>query len=579
MSDVSYIPGMDVGLAADTPSGVGLVNAGEQVNAPIAATMGYTAQTTNSVISGTDRNTPKGPPIFRWNKYDLMYNAYFGLGGFYDGMALYKSQVEKDDQFLERRATTAYRNFLRQIIDATYVPVFATPATRRTTVNGSLDENGERCPLWNAFLDDVDNRHHHIQSFAKKAVRHARIMGVSYIVVDNFPAIPELAQDAIKYRIYPYVYMRMPMQVESGMTKIDEFCKIQQICFREAPEKVFDSKTGQKQDEARWKLWTLNYSVKLKKNIDTGLMEEIPGTKVIYNLGEVPVIVVMSSEVEDDTVLPHPDFYNVAKSNWALYNIDSCQMRLIRAQMFPILCMPQTKDNDPGNKQAVNPLQGFYLPPNRDGESWPLPFYLAPPMGPYTELTSTIEALREDIFRQAGQQGVVGVTKASSGVAKAYDFQAQEFVLKETARMAKQAEESIARLFQKYVLSEVFDFDCLYDDSYAPGNIGDDIQTYTDYMLADPGIKGKALALEQMTRAVFSDLDDEDVQPVIDEIRVNAEDAAKTPPPEPQPIIIADPSQIPPEPPPQNAPMNFSPQKKIKKMPPKNAKYSIQGGK
>jgi hypothetical protein len=580
--DATYVAGMDVGASSDVPSGVGLVGSGEGVNAPIAATLGSSAQTSNSVLSGTDRNTPKGPPIFRWNKYSLMYNAYFGLGGFYDGTALYKSQVEKDDQFLERRATTAYRNFLRQIVDATYVPVFASGATRKTLVNDTLDEEGKRCPLWNAFLDDVDNRHHHIQDFIKKVVRHARIMGVSYIVVDNFPSTPLLQQDALKDRIYPYLYMRLPQQVESTNTKIDQFCKIEQICFREAPEKVLDPKTGQYVDEPRWKLWTRDHSVKLRKDDKTNQLIEIPGTKITYNLGEVPVISIMSSEVEDDTILPHPDFYNVAKSNWALYNIDSCQMRLIRAQMFPILCMPQTSDPDPGNKQAASPLQGFYLPSNHDGMTYPLPFYLAPPTGPYTELSATIEALREDIFRQAGQQGVQGVEKASSGVAKAYDFQAQEYVLKETAQMAKYAEEAVAEIFQKYVISEKFDYECWYEDNYSPTNVDDSVKTYKDYMDAEPGNLGRAMALEKMTRVVFNDLDDEDVQPIIDEIKANAEEAAKEPAPEPDPVqmTMMDPEGNPIEPKPETPmPLNLAPQKKIKKLPPKGAKFSLQGDK
>jgi hypothetical protein len=229
--------------------------------------------------------------------------------------------------------------------------------------------------------------------------------------------------------------------------------------------------------------------------------------------------------------------------------------------------MPQTRDNDPVAKQAASPLQGFYLPSNRDGESFPLPFYLAPPTGPYTELGNTMQALREDIYRQAGQQGVTGVEKAASGVSKAYDFQAQQYVLQETAKMASSAEEAIAELFQAYVLSEVFDYDCWYEDNYSPIGVTDLTKTYTDYMAAEPGNLGKALALEQMTRAIFADLDEEIVQPVIDEIKANAEEAAKEPAPDPVQMEMFGPDGEPIVPPtPEPKPLNLLPQKGIKKV-------------
>lgn len=517
MEDVSFIPGLDVGISSDAPSAVSPVQAGEGVAAPIAAATGAPIQTSQTVISGTERTTPKGPPVFRWNKYDLMYNSYFGLGGFYDGTALYKSQVEVDDQYLERRATTAYRNFLRQIIDATYLPVFSTGATRKTEVNGILDEKGVVAPLWNNFLNNVDNRRSSIQNFVKKVVRHARILGVSFVVVDNFKDIPVLAKDAITSRKYPYLYMRLPQQVEARMTSIDEFNRIMNICFREMPEKVKDPKTQAMIDEPRWKMWTVTYSVRMRCN-ELHEFEEILGSKVYHNLGEVPVIAVMSSEVEEGTVLPHPDFYSVARTNLDIYQIDSAQMRNIRANMFPILCLPLTKDNDPSNKQAVSPLQGFYMPPNTPDATYPSPMYLAPPTAAFEAVAQMTKDLIDYLFKQAGQQGVVGVQKAASGVAKAYDFQAQEYVLMETAKMAKICEEEIARLFQLYV-NERFDYTVFYEDNYSPTGQMESMELYTKYIDLQPGTKGKSLALEQVTRLVFDDLDDEIVQPVINEIR------------------------------------------------------------
>ena len=177
----------------------------------------------------------------------------------------------------------------------------------------------------------------------------------------------------------------------------------------------------------------------------------------------------------------------------------------------------------------INPLQGIYLPPTTDQGSYPLPFYLSPPTGPYTELGSTIEMLREDIFRLAGQQGVTGVQKQSSGIAKAFDFQAQEYVLKDSAKMAGLVEETIARFFQLYVKSEIYDYDVMYEVDYGLEYPISNIQMYGDYIALNPGQKGSCLAKEQLTRLIFSDLDDEEVQPVIDEIRAEADKSAEAP--------------------------------------------------
>jgi len=567
--DVSFIPGLDAGIGSDTPSGVGVMQAGDGVNAPVSVSTGAIAQTSQTVISGTERTTPKGPPVFRWNKYDFLYNAYFGLGGFYDGTALYKSQVEVDDQYLERRATTSYRNFLRQIIDATYLPVFSSSATRKTEVNGVLDEDGKLAPLWNAFLDNVDNRHNSMHKFTKKAVRHARMLGVSFVVVDNFRLTDTMSTaQALQTRSYPYVYMRLPQQVETSATSVDEFNRLTQICFRENPETVQNAKTGQMMNEARWKLWTSMYSVKLRKT-EKGEMEEVPGSRVDHNLGEVPVIPVMSSEVEDGTVLPQPDFYGIARTNLDIYNIDSAQMRSIRSCMFPILCLPMTRDNDPSNKQAVSPLQGFYLPPSNAEASYPMPMYLAPPTNAFEAVAKVTTDLIDYLYKQAGQLGVTGVQKASSGIAKAFDFQAMEYVLLETAKMGKFLEEEIARLFQKYVLSEKFDYTVFYEDAYSPTSDGDSVDLYTKYIGLNPGAKAKALALEQLTRMMFSDLDDEEVQPVIDEIRANSEKPEPVPAiPEPNGPVLQS-SNTPPADPVVNEPIK-APKKQIKKRGVKN---------
>lgn len=528
MANIPITPSSPNAMDISAPSGIGQARF-DQTNLPIAATTGLPpANTVQSIPTGTERNSPIGPAVFKWDKYQFMLNAYFSTGGFYDGTALVKSVIEKDDQWLERRSTCYYRNFVRPIIDATYTPVFSICAVRNIKINDVIDKTGESVPVWNAFIKNVDSKGHDIQLFIEKIVKYSRILGVSFVVMDNHPGdqIPEKTEDQIKDRKFPFVYMRLPQQVEPELLQVDEFGNITQIAFREKPEIVIDPLTKQKKEESRWKLWTKNYSAFYRKN-DKHEFEMIPGSEIVYNFNQVPVLAVYSSEIEDDTFLPHPTYYDIARCNWALFNIDSAQMRLIRSQMFAMLCMPKVEGS-----LAASPLNGVELPTSTPEATYPLPFYLAPPTGPYAELGNTVNAIKEDLYRLANQHGVAGtqgVSKAASGISKAYDFQANNWVLKKSAQMAKATEEKIAELYQLYVPSEKFNYTAEYEDNYEPDSVDDNIKSTSEYLALDAGVKARTAALKQATACFFRGIDEDELQVILDDIEQSETDKAALP--------------------------------------------------
>jgi hypothetical protein len=506
------------------PSGVQATGAYDQINDPVSVFTGAPVATAQNTLSGSDKNTAPGPAIFKLNKYDVMWQAYWGTGGFYDGTILRKMTTEVDDQYLLRRAISFYRNFLKQIIDATYKPVFSDGVMRTTKIGEQIDNDGDIAPQWNAFLENVDNRRHGIGNFCKRAVKNARILETCFVVIDNFPNIPvDLdVKTAVKNRIFPYLYIRLPQQVEESESILDDFGKVQQIMFKEMPEEYFDPELNHKVTEPRWKLWTVAYSVKMRKNPKTNQFEELSGTKSYYDLGEVPVIPVMSSESEDGTILPHPSFYDIARCNWAIYNFDSAEARAICAQMFPILIRPTPSGFDAGNAVASNPMQGMYEPPAENGRAPASTRYLEYPTTDFNTIAEFIKTMEEDLFRQAGQLGVVATgSKQQSGESKAYDFHAMQFVLKETSKMAKNLELEIARMFKLYVKSEsTFDYDVLYEEDFQPdAQPVDDVKLYTSFIDMGVGPKGKALALKMCALSVFDDADEDEVAEVIDEIK------------------------------------------------------------
>ena len=524
------------------PSGVG-EGGDSQINSPVAASTGAGPQQGTSTLSGSDKNTPPGPAVFKWNKYGFCWDAYWGTGGFYDGTVLRKMLIELDDQYLLRRALTFYRNIFRQIIDATYKPVFSEGNTRTVEVNGVSGENV--APLFQAFLKDADCKRNPLSQFTKRAVKNARILGVCFVVVDNYGEVPELLKDQIQARRFPYVYIRLPQQVEEKFLELDEVGRLRQIAFKELPEAVFDEKTQRTEMEPRWKKWTTSYSVKMRWNKESGAHEEIPGTMIAYNIGEIPIIPVMSSESEDGTVLPHPTFYDICRCNWAVFNWDSFNTITAIGSLYPTLVLPRPTGTEVSNLQGMGRQQGLWAPPSENGTIPAEIRWLDYPTGCYEALKGSIQELIDDMFRQAGQQGVTAQVKSGqkqSGISKSYDFHAQSFVLKESAKMAKDCEQEIARIFQLYV-NESFDFEVHYEEDFEPEeNPSDDVQLYGDYLALRPGPKAEGLAKKMLAHSIFDDADPEDLQEVLDEIDDQVKNAGKDAvdiPPEETPEEIA----------------------------------------
>ena len=208
--------------------------------------------------------------------------------------------------------------------------------------------------------------------------------------------------------------------------------------------------------------------------------------------------------------------------------------------MYNIMKLPRPSGTEVSNLQAVGPQQGIYVPPAENGVTPAVPGWIEYPTGCFEAIQKTIQDLIDDMFRQAGQQGVSAQVKSGagakqSGISKSYDFHAQSFVLKESAKMAKDCEMEIARIFQLYV-DEKFDFEVHYEEDFdIEQNPSDDVLLYGDYIALNPGPKAKGLAMKMLAHSVFDDADPDDLAEVIaeaDEQIVNAEKDARDIPPE-----------------------------------------------
>ncbi|MBE3142350.1 MAG: hypothetical protein IMZ61_00260 [Planctomycetes bacterium] len=97
---------------------------------------------------------------------------------------------------------------------------------------------------------------------------------------------------------------------------------------------------------------------------------------------------------------------------------------------------------------------------------WP-PLYVAPPQDGLRTVVSNCERLKEEIKNEAKQSGVIGIKEAKSGLAKEWDFRAEETVLRDTAQAAMELEMKIIAIVEKYMKTS-FGYTVRYETNYSP---------------------------------------------------------------------------------------------------------------
>jgi hypothetical protein len=369
------------------------------------------------------------------NPYVFVSHTYDGTGGYYDGSYLFP--FARESFYEERKKTAFYRNFLKPIIKAITEPVFSKNVIRETSN-----------PLFESFLNNVDNIGSKISANAYNVTTLSRLHGVTFVVMDNFTTINAMSvNEAINLRLFPYIYIQPAYTVSSHTT--DDYGKLTSITFKHT-ELWNDDKECDV-----YVTWNDIQSIKVYSRNN----KELTRQTNTHNLGVLPVISVYSDTVQD--ILPVPPVYDIAKLNYAIFNKDSELRDQERATAFSMLYM-QTDSNN--NNFAIGSHNILLLPASSDITIPPA--YISPDTSIMSTLSANTEVLINSIFSAAQQQGVVAI-KETSGIAEAYKFRAQSTQLQKTAIIAEHYEQKVAELFSRYIKQDV-DYIVNYDKTYDP---------------------------------------------------------------------------------------------------------------
>lgn len=399
--------------------------------------------------------------------YNLLKDAYFGTGGFANGGYLSRHKRESTEDYQARRAAAYYQNYFAPIVNALVDPIFKKAPMR--DYQSSIDD------IVRDFLQDVDGSGTDMDTFMKRAAIMAKIYGVSFIIVDMArDANAQNMQDLRKRRVYPYLRVTGPQEINGNTYGLDARGNLTYIEFRETA-KINDGAVAYRYCRYGLDGWKITGDDKI---------ENAQGS---YHLGRVPVIPVFSRMLEQKTMMPESDMSSIATMAKALYNHCSWLSEILRNQTFPLMTIPSldAKEIVVGNNNALG-----YSP-----DSTHEPKFIAPSSDPANILQKQIGIIVQEMYRMASLSYMQSESaKTSSGVARQWEFERTNQQLANFAANISRAEELVMQVFAHYLNTEIT-YTVTYPDDFGVADVEDDIKQAQEVLDLDltPGIKKEVL--------------------------------------------------------------------------------------
>ena len=436
------------------------------------------------------------------NIYEFMDNAYFGTGGFRDGTFL--KPHKRENFYVDRQDLAHYRNYYKAIVDATITPIFRDDVIRE--VNDSALEK---------FTDDATNSGASIQDVVENAYEALQNHSISFVLVENFTKeeMPNREIEAEEQRIMPYCVNKYAQDVSEEFTDVDKFGKPIAITFFDGTIEI------EKRKVQKYRMWTSSESIEFY--VDPKTKTKVIISVNVHDLGRIPIVVKYGVRKRRQTdFLVDPKFYDMARVGWTIYNKDSEIRELERSQEFSIFYAP-------GNPANLNVGVGastiMFL-----GDSTMQPGFASPDPEIIQGLVSNLKELREDMFTIAAQNGVTAtVINQESGIAKQWDFQAHESVLKKGSKIATEIEMEILDIVNLYTgKTEIYT--PMYPKDFQPNNISEVLDNADKYIILNPGVEGEKAAKKKASKAYLQDQDEETVTKVLEDIDNTSQDEVES---------------------------------------------------
>ena len=355
-----------------------------------------------------------------------------------DGRETYLDQFPREDaqKFSRRIDVSHYTNYVGPIHD-TLISYLNKEKPNRDKVPDELNEWMEDSVAasnksWDDLLDEVIKP-------------RASLLGWCPVLFDFPPMaiVPRSKAEERELGRKPLATPLFPVNVLDW--GVDEQGVISSVKLCTKHETRPDGLLGKKVYEERYSLW---YRDKVERytvrRLDKTAAEEISSETVTeHGLGRIPLVIFRAKPTSEDSVRGVSSIGNSAVAARRLFNLESEMDDHIRGQVFAVMGVPvQSTDTDIGEIVGGN-SNGIKVPAtSRQGVH-----FAAPPASVAATLEKRMEVMVREIYRTENVEHVKATgTTATSGIARAYEFNQTNRRLSDMAASFARAEEEALKL-------------------------------------------------------------------------------------------------------------------------------------
>jgi len=374
----------------------------------------------------------------RTNMYKLCLDSYYGTGGYLDGTYLQK--FGEEDNFTARLENSYYENNIVGMVTSATAPVF-----------GDNVQRSNMSKMYEAFTKNVNMRGTTLTNWLLEVAKLHTLLSNVFIIMDNVQNPSKNVEQAIAQREFPFLTYKTPDLVQD--VQVSNTGEITSITFFLDSKKMKDGKSDvngantnvyRTIENGEIKDW---YKDKENKKYIGDPISAI-GTRVIMT-GSEP--------------MPVPQFFSLCQISKAVYNMDSEQRDLERAQAFCILQVPG-KIAQTGLK--VGPRNVLEI----DAEASQSAKYISPDANILQTLGLSSDRMTLRMKDQARNIGIRIVEKHyKSGDAIELDYEPSSTVYENYSIVFEDVERDINKMFISMAGIED-NTEVVYDQDYKPSD-------------------------------------------------------------------------------------------------------------